>query len=204
MSLLKTIWKVIVWFLGACLFVFGLIEYAIKWKIASLVIPSWIFLLWVLLFSIILGVVIHFVNKKPGVAEDGGLRKEIEGLKKAIDDNKKVAGKIELEFREKINIQGEIINQIYNSPYEHLKLEKNEEIFFILEELANRQNLAMDCYILESEYRKNFGKDKNQADYNIAINKLEKYGYIRLDMNAEPEEYEITADGLGYYDSIRK
>lgn len=199
MNLWKRILKSLWWFLGAVLACYGLSKMFKETRLFNLNIPDWIFFLWLLFFSIVLLIAVHYVSQDRGAAEDGGLKKEIEGLKKGFEDYRKGVNKLEIEFREKINKQDEILARIHNAPKEYLKLEPNDEILFILETLANQRSQSMDWRDLESYYKKKFDKLKTQADYNIVINKLMTHRYIRLNEIAEPEEYEITPKGLEYF-----
>jgi hypothetical protein len=203
------LWKIIVglsW--KFCLFVlglYGLLKLFKETRLFNLNIPDWVFFLWLIFFSLVLVITVNFVNKSRGAAtDDSGQIKEIEKLEKSLIESKKEVHRLEVEFRDKINKQGVIIAQIYNAPTQHLKLEPNDEILFILETLANKSSQAVVWSDLQYYYLQNFDKAKTLADYNIVINKLETYGYIRLEVRAEPEQYEITSKGIEYFALVRK
>ena len=186
-------WKFCLIVLG----LYGLLKLFRETKLFVLNIPDWIFFIWAIFLSIILVITIDYVNKNRGTpADDTGLKKEIEDLKKSLEDTNKGINQLEIDFKEKLNAQGETIGRIYNAPKEYL-LEPSKEVLFILGELA-----GVDCKYLNRgglliNYERHF-KGQEPDEFTAVIGVLRRDSLIRF-YDDDTEKIEITNKGSAYY-----
>ncbi len=82
--------------------------------------------------------------------------------------------------------------------------EPNEEILLILKTLARNASRYAERGGLNVVYEKTF-EGKNQADFNIALAKLDAYGQIKISRAGYGDEIiHITNNGLLYYNKHKK
>ncbi|MEN6560196.1 MAG: hypothetical protein ABFD52_05425 [Acidobacteriota bacterium] len=186
-------WKFCLVVLG----LYGLLKLFRETRLFVLNIPDWIFFIWAIFLSIILVITVDFVNKNRGTpVDDAGLKKEIEDLKKSLEDTKRGINNIEIEFRGKLNAQGETIARIHNAPKEYL-LESSKEVLFILGVLAR-----VDCEYLNRggllvNYERHF-KGQEPDEFTAVIHVMRGNGLIRFYADNE-EQIAITTKGSAYY-----
>jgi hypothetical protein len=208
MGMLKQIGKSLVYTLTLVLTIYGIFKLMKNANIFSIQIPDWIILTSIVFLFFLFGnMAVYFSKHSSGSQEnDSTLKAELEGFKKDYENYRKAINKLETELREKIAEQGQTIALIYNSPYDHIKLEPTEEILFLLGLLAAEKEKSLTKSTLNGCFLTSYGRDK-QAEYNILIDKLENYDFIRLpDLGYSYEDpyYTITSKGLAYYERTRK
>ncbi|MHB8093824.1 MAG: hypothetical protein ACYDH0_02685 [Candidatus Aminicenantales bacterium] len=204
MKILKQLFKVLLFTVGTMGAFWTFYKFLLDVNFFKANIPDWIILSIVVFVVFAIGNIYYFLGHPREVKNDLKMEKDINSLRTDFDKLKKTIGPLEIELGEKIRKQGELIAQIYNSPYDHVKLNPTEEILYILRMLASEKEMALRERDLNSSFLSKYGKDK-LAEYNILISKLANYGLIRMpDSGYDAPFCEITSTGLAYYDRTRE
>jgi hypothetical protein len=207
MKLIKLMWKVLAGFVGFVLAVSACFELFFKLKIFGLKIPDIVPLLLILLLFIVVGCMVYYLHKQAKSEIISGAQKnEIEKFRKDLEGQEKTINNMRKEVLFKIDVHDKMLSRLYNQPEEYRLLPPDSEIVFILTITAGQRGMSVRDMELNEIYSRKFeGIKKGQADYNIIISKLQKYGLLSSWLSSEDHRnFTVTSKGLEYLDKVNK